>query len=147
MHISRYGVQEVIRKTFASEAWCEFVLEISTYMMFRFYSSANTAWILTLAVLWLWGLPAELSRQRPGFDPSTIRLGFVVDKVKAGHVFEYLDLCLYHPPTIRNHPLMCHRRCVISDIDSDFKQHTYSKHSIEKYEMVGTCSTHLGNKK
>jgi len=88
MHISRYEFQEVLGKIFASEARCEFVL-----MMFCFYSPANTASLLTLAMLWVWGLPAELSRRRPGFDPRTLHVGFVVEKVTAEHVFEYLDLC------------------------------------------------------
>jgi hypothetical protein len=41
MHISRDGGREVFRKIFASEAWCEFVLELVTYTRFNFYSSVN----------------------------------------------------------------------------------------------------------
>lgn len=93
MHISRYGVQEVFRKIFASEAWCEFVLETVTYTMFRFYSSANAACLLTLAMLWLYRFPVEISRQRSGFDPRTVRVIYVVNKVRSEHVFEYSDLC------------------------------------------------------
>jgi hypothetical protein len=87
----------------------------------QFYSSVNITWLLTLAVLWLWGFPAYLSRQRPGFDPRTVHVEFVLDKVTAKHIFEYLDLCQYHPPTIRIHRMIYHRRCVISDIDSALK--------------------------
>ena len=93
MHISMYEVHKVLKKIFASEARCEFVLEIAIYRMFSFYSPANIAWLLTLAVLWLWGLPAELLKQRPDFDPRTLHVGFVVDKMTAKHVYEYLDLC------------------------------------------------------
>jgi hypothetical protein len=42
---------------------------------------------LLLAVPWLRRLVAGLPPRRPGFDPASIHVGFVVDKVALGHVF------------------------------------------------------------
>jgi hypothetical protein len=39
------------------------------------------------AVPWLWRLVAGLSPRRPGFDPRSVHVGFVVDKVELGQVF------------------------------------------------------------
>ena len=36
---------------------------------------------------WLRRLVAGLSPQRPGFDPGSVHVGFMVDKVALGHVF------------------------------------------------------------
>jgi hypothetical protein len=36
---------------------------------------------------WLRQLIAGLSPRRPGFDPGSVHVGFVVDKVALGHVF------------------------------------------------------------
>jgi hypothetical protein len=36
--------------------------------------------------------PLTAEAQRPGFDPGSVHVGFVVDKVAMGHVFsEYFD--------------------------------------------------------
>jgi hypothetical protein len=40
-----------------------------------------------LAVPWLRRLVAGLSPRRPGFDPGSVHVGFVVDKVALGQVF------------------------------------------------------------
>jgi hypothetical protein len=40
-----------------------------------------------LAVPWLRRLVAGLSPWRPGFDPGSVHVGFVVDKVALGQVF------------------------------------------------------------
>jgi hypothetical protein len=40
-----------------------------------------------LAVLWLRRLVAGLPPRRPGFDPGSVHVGFVVDKVAPGQVF------------------------------------------------------------
>jgi hypothetical protein len=40
-----------------------------------------------LAVPWLRRLAAGLPPRRPGFDPVSIYVGFVVDKVALGQVF------------------------------------------------------------
>jgi hypothetical protein len=40
-----------------------------------------------VAVPWLRRLVAGLSPRRPGFDPGSVHVGFVVDKVALGHVF------------------------------------------------------------
>jgi hypothetical protein len=40
-----------------------------------------------MAVPWLRRLVAGLSPRRPGFDPGSVHVGFVVDKVALGHVF------------------------------------------------------------
>jgi hypothetical protein len=37
---------------------------------------------LALAVPWLRRLVADLSSRRPGFDPESVHVGFVVDKVE-----------------------------------------------------------------
>ena len=42
------------------------------------------------AVPWLRRLVAGLSSRRPGFDPGSVRVGFVVDKVALGQVFPRL---------------------------------------------------------
>jgi hypothetical protein len=39
------------------------------------------------AVPWLRRLVAGLSPRRPGFDPGSVHVGFVVDKVALGQVF------------------------------------------------------------
>jgi hypothetical protein len=40
-----------------------------------------------MAVLWLRRLVAGLPLRRPGFDPGSVHVGFVVDKVALGQVF------------------------------------------------------------
>jgi hypothetical protein len=40
-----------------------------------------------MAVLWLRALVAGLLRQRPGFAPGSIHVGFLVDKVALGQIF------------------------------------------------------------
>jgi hypothetical protein len=40
-----------------------------------------------MAVPWLRRLVAGLSPLRPGFDPGSVHVGFVVDKVALGQVF------------------------------------------------------------
>jgi hypothetical protein len=40
-----------------------------------------------IAVPWLRRLAAGLSPRRPGFDPRSVHVGFVVDKVVLGQVF------------------------------------------------------------
>jgi hypothetical protein len=42
---------------------------------------------ITLTVPWLRRLVAGLSQRRPGFDPASVNVGFVVDKVALGQVF------------------------------------------------------------
>ena len=42
---------------------------------------------MTKAVPWLRRLVAGLSPLRPGFDPGSVHVGFVVDKVALGQVF------------------------------------------------------------
>ena len=44
------------------------------------------------AVSWLRRLVAGLSPRRPGFDPGSVHVGFVVDKVALGQVFP----CQFH---------------------------------------------------
>jgi hypothetical protein len=39
------------------------------------------------AVPWLRRLVTVLSRRRPGFDPESVHVGFVVDNVALGQVF------------------------------------------------------------
>ena len=41
---------------------------------------------VVLAVPWLRWLVAGLSQRRPGFDPESVHVGFVVDKVALGQV-------------------------------------------------------------
>jgi hypothetical protein len=41
---------------------------------------------LDLAVPWLRRLAARLPPRRPGFDPGSVHVGFVVDKVALGQV-------------------------------------------------------------
>jgi hypothetical protein len=46
-------------------------------------------------VPWLRRLAAALPIRRPGFDPGSVQVGFVVDKVTLGQVFpEYFGLPL-----------------------------------------------------
>ena len=40
-----------------------------------------------MVVLWLRRLVAGLPPRRPGFDPGSVHVGFVVDKVALGQVF------------------------------------------------------------
>jgi hypothetical protein len=40
-----------------------------------------------MAVPWLRRLVAGLPPRRPGFDPGSVRVGFLVDKVALGQVF------------------------------------------------------------
>jgi hypothetical protein len=47
-----------------------------------------------LAVPWLRRLVAGLSPRRPGFDPGSVHVGFMVDKVALGQVF---------PPSVSFH--------------------------------------------
>jgi hypothetical protein len=42
---------------------------------------------LYTAVSWLRRLAAGLPPRRPGFDPGSVHVGFVVDKVALGQVF------------------------------------------------------------
>jgi hypothetical protein len=42
---------------------------------------------IEIAVSWLKRLIAGLSQQRHGFDPGSVHVGFVVDKVALGQVF------------------------------------------------------------
>jgi hypothetical protein len=45
-----------------------------------------------MAVQWLRRLVAGLLPRRPGFDPGSVHVGFVVDKVALGQVFP----CQFH---------------------------------------------------
>jgi hypothetical protein len=49
-----------------------------------YISNINT---LRWAVPWLRRLAAGLPPRRPGFDPGSVHVGFVVDKVALGQVF------------------------------------------------------------
>ena len=49
--------------------------------------SAATNSMEHVAVPWLRRLVAGLPPQRPGFDPGSVHVGFVVDKVALGQVF------------------------------------------------------------
>jgi hypothetical protein len=55
------------------------------------------------AVPWLRGLVAGLEPRRPGFDPCSVYLGFVVDNVALGHVF--LGVLRYSPVKFIPHVL------------------------------------------
>jgi hypothetical protein len=46
-----------------------------------------TCKVVRMAVPWLRRLVAGLPPRRPGFDPGSVRVGFVVDKVALGQVF------------------------------------------------------------
>jgi hypothetical protein len=46
-------------------------------------------------VVWLRQLVADLSTWRPGFEPGSVHMGFVVDKVALGQIFLRV---LRHPP-------------------------------------------------
>jgi hypothetical protein len=48
--------------------------------------------MLLKAVPWLRRLAAGLPPRRPGFDPGSVYVGFVVDKVALGQVFP----CQFH---------------------------------------------------
>ena len=48
---------------------------------------AQSVQAMGLAVPWLRPLVAGLSPRTPGFDPGSVHLGFVVDKVAVGQVF------------------------------------------------------------
>jgi hypothetical protein len=53
-----------------------------------------------MAVPWLRRLAAGLPPRRPGFDPGSVHVGFVVDKLALGQVFA----CQFHstgPPLLR----------------------------------------------
>jgi hypothetical protein len=54
--------------------------------MHQFYKQAYFKYI-TKAVPWLRRLAAGLPPRRPGFDPGSVHVGFVVDKVALGQVF------------------------------------------------------------
>jgi hypothetical protein len=47
----------------------------------------STVRTIVRAVPWLRQLAAGLPPRRPGFDPGSVRVGFVVDKVALGQVF------------------------------------------------------------
>jgi hypothetical protein len=49
----------------------------------------------TVNVPWLRGLAAGLPLRRPGFDPGSVQVGFVVGKVALGQVF--LQVLLFSP--------------------------------------------------
>jgi hypothetical protein len=56
------------------------------------------------AVPWLRRLAAGLSPQRPRFDPGSVHVGFVVDKVALGQVFPpvlWFSPSVFIPPVIR----------------------------------------------
>jgi hypothetical protein len=55
-----------------------------------------------MAVPWLRRLVAGLSPRRPGFDPGSVHVGFVVDKVALGQVF---------PPCSSVFPCQFHSNC------------------------------------
>ena len=57
-----------------------------------------------LAVPWLRRLVAGLSLRRPGFDPGSIHVGFVVNKVALGQVFS--PSCRFSP--VKFIPLVLH---------------------------------------
>jgi hypothetical protein len=48
---------------------------------------------IATAVPWLKRLVAGLPLRRPGFDPGSVNVGFVVDKVALGQVFSELSVC------------------------------------------------------
>jgi hypothetical protein len=51
-----------------------------------------------LAVPWVRRLVAGLSPRRPGLDPGSVHVGFVVDKVTLGQVFPttFIFLCQFY---------------------------------------------------
>jgi hypothetical protein len=52
-----------------------------------------------MAVPWLRRLVAGLSPRRPGFDPGSVHVGFVVDKVALGQIFPrvlWFSHCQFH---------------------------------------------------
>jgi hypothetical protein len=73
-------------------------------------------------VSWLRRIVAGLSPPRPGFDPRSVRLRFVVQKVAMWQVS--LPVLLFSsvstiPPVVRAHSFICHRRCVVLATDRD----------------------------
>jgi hypothetical protein len=50
-------------------------------------TSEKTVTLKHKAVPWLRQLVAGLSLRKPGFDPGSVYVGFVVDKVALGQVF------------------------------------------------------------
>jgi hypothetical protein len=52
--------------------------------------------MLIVAVPWLRRLVADLSPRRPGFDPGSVHVGFMVDKLALGQV---------HPRVLRFFPV------------------------------------------
>ena len=51
------------------------------------YARRNTVRLQHWTVPWLRQLLAGLPTPRPGFDPGSVHVGFVVDKVALGQVF------------------------------------------------------------
>jgi hypothetical protein len=72
-------------------AWPRCLLK--KYMASPTRTPVYTATVATMAVPWLWRLAAGLPPRSPGFDPGSVDVGFVVDKVALGQVFpEYFPL-------------------------------------------------------
>jgi hypothetical protein len=70
------------------------ILSVAQQCLYEEFISPATIWnpqvhyhVHNRAVLWLRWLVAGLSTRRPGFDPRSVHVGFVVDKVALGQVF------------------------------------------------------------
>jgi hypothetical protein len=67
------------------------------------YDTVQSGKCVVLAVPWLRRLVAGLSPRRPEFDPGSVRVGFVVDKVTLEQVFPLRSsvfLVTYIPPVL-----------------------------------------------
>jgi hypothetical protein len=97
----------------------------------------NLLWWGNRTVLWFRCLVAGLSPRRPGFNPSSVSVGFVVNEVALGSVFLptlWFPLSVI-PQVFHAHIFLCHRRYVISAHDSVGKQRT------AKWWWKGQCLT------
>jgi len=76
---------------------------------------------------WLRLSVASLSPQRPGFDPRSFCVTFVLDRMELGQIL--LKILRFYPvgiipPMLRTHSFICHRRSIIVEIDSVAANHT-----------------------
>jgi hypothetical protein len=93
---------------------------------------------VTWAVPWLRRLAAGLPPRRPGFDPRSVHVGFVVDKVALGQVF---------PPEFFGFPLsISFHRCSITRKRTTNNHHLHRHHRVaqEASRMRGVRSVCCG---
>lgn len=109
-----------------------FIEQAKTYSKHNTYCCSLNISIMisTLAVPSLRWLVASLSQWRPGFNPSQVHVGFVVEKVALGQVFlqalQFSPVSI-NPSVLHAYSLICHQLTV--PLNNTLRK-TYTSHYI-----------------